>query len=112
MNNLGASIRQQITADLKIAMKARQMDTVSTLRTLLGEIANAEAVEADTDFVPMIGRTNDVPRKILTDEDIRQILQTEADNHRAAIAEFQRVGHQEAINRLQIGLDLINSYLE
>jgi uncharacterized protein YqeY len=111
MNNISTPIRQQITADLKSAMKARQTDTVSTLRTLLGEIANAEAVETDTDYVPVVGRTNDVPRKTLTDEDIRQVLQTEADNHRAAIADFESVGHQEAINRLQIGLDLINSHL-
>lgn len=112
MNNLSTSIRQQITADLKTAMKAREMETVSTLRTLLGEIANAEAVETDTDFVPMIGRTNDVPRKVLTDDDIRLILQTEADHHRAAIADFESAGHQEAVDRLQNGLDLINSYLE
>jgi uncharacterized protein YqeY len=69
------TIRQQIMGDLYEAMKSRRSDVVSTLRTLLGEIANAEAVAVDTDFVPMIGRTNDVPRKHLTDDDIRQILQ-------------------------------------
>ncbi len=106
------TIRDQITADLKTALKARQMETVSTLRTILGEIANAEAVETDTDFVPMSGRSNDVPRRVLTDADIRGILTAEADHHRAAIAEFESVGHQDAIERLQAGLDLINGYLQ
>jgi uncharacterized protein YqeY len=92
-------------------MKARDTHLISTLRTLLGEIANAEAVETDTDFVPMIGRTNDVPRKHLTDDDIRQILQVEADNHRAAIAEFEQAGRQDAVERLQIGLRVIDKYL-
>lgn len=105
------TIQEGIKADLKAAMKARHTETIATLRTLLGEIANAEAVETDTDFVPMIGRTNDVPRKRLTEADIRQILQAEADHHRAAIAEFESAGHQEAINRLQAGLELINGYL-
>jgi hypothetical protein len=106
------TIRQQIMGDLYEAMKSRQSDVVSTLRTLLGEIANAEAVAVDTDFVPMIGRTNDVPRKHLTDDDIRQILQAEADNHRAAIAEFESVGRQDAVERLQLGLDVITRYLD
>ncbi|MFZ0543788.1 MAG: GatB/YqeY domain-containing protein [Candidatus Promineifilaceae bacterium] len=105
------TIRQQIKADLTKAMKARQSETVSTLRALLGEIANAEAVEIDTDFVPMIGRTNDVPRRLLTDEDIRQILQAEAERHQSAIAEFENVGRQDAAERLQAGLELINGYL-
>lgn len=105
------TIRQQITADLKKAMKAREMNTVSTLRTILGEIANAEAVETDTDFVPMIGRTNDVPRKQLTDADIRQILQAEADRHQEAITEFENVGRHDAVQRLQAGLEIITGYL-
>jgi uncharacterized protein YqeY len=92
-------------------MKARDTHLISTLRTLLGEIANAEAVETDTDFVPMLGRTNDVPRKHLTDEDVRQILQAEADNHQAAIAEFEQAGRQDAVERLQIGLRVIDKYL-
>lgn len=93
-------------------MKARQKDTVSTLRTILGEIANAEAVETDTDFVPMIGRTNDVPRRVLTEEDIRQILEAEAERHRAAIVEFEEVGRQDAAERLQAGLNVIMRYLD
>ena len=105
------SIRQQIKGDLFEAMKSRRSDVVSVLRTLLGEIANAEAVETDTDFVPMLGRTNDVPRKQLTDDDIRQILQAEADNHRAAIAEFEQAGRQDAVERLQNELKIIKRYL-
>ena len=105
------TMRQQITGDLYEAMKSRQSDVVTTLRTILGEIANAEAVEADTDFVPMIGRTNDIPRRILTDEDIRQILKAEADRHREAIAEFENVGRQDAAERLQAGLKVIVRYL-
>ena len=106
------TIRQQITGDLYEAMKSRQRDVVTTLRTILSEIANAEAVEADTDFVPMIGRTNDVPRRTLTDDDIRQILEAEAARHREAMAEFENVGRLDEVERLQFGLDIINRYIE
>jgi uncharacterized protein YqeY len=106
------TIRQQIMGDLYEAMKSRRSDVVSTLRTLLGEIANAEAVEVDRDFVPMIGLTNDVPRKHLTDDDIRQILQAEAERHREAIAEFESMSRQDAVERLQLGLDVITRYID
>jgi uncharacterized protein YqeY len=105
------NIRKQIEADLKAALKNRRMDNVTTLRTILGEIANAEAVEVDTDFVPMSGHSKDVPRKVLTEEDIRRILEEEAEHHRAAISEFESVRRWDAVERLQAGLDLITGYL-
>jgi uncharacterized protein YqeY len=105
------TIRQQITADLAQAMKERRTETITTLRTLLGEIANAEAVETDRDFVPMSGRTADVPRKVLTEDDIRRILTAEAERHREAIAEYEAVGRWDAVEQLQNGLAIINRYL-
>lgn len=106
------TIRQQISYDLFEAIKSRQTEIIPTLRTLLGEIANAEAVETDTDFVPMAGRSNDVPRKQLSDDDIRRILQTEADHHREAIAEYESAGRPEAAEPLRLGLKIIDRYLD
>jgi uncharacterized protein YqeY len=105
------TIRQQINYDLFESMKSRNQEVTAILRTLLSEIANAEAVETDTDFVPMDGRTADVPRKTLTEADIRQILQTEADNHRAAIVEFEENGRHDAAQKLHLGLTIIERYL-
>jgi uncharacterized protein len=106
------SIRERMRDDLTAALRGREMDRVSTLRSLLGEIANAEAVETDRDFVPMAGRTNDVPRRALTEADVRGILEREGERHREAMAEFENAGRQDAAERLQAGLKVIEEYLQ
>jgi hypothetical protein len=84
---------------------------VSTLRSTLAEIDNAEAVEVDTSFVPLVGRTNDVPRKVLTEAEIRAILQSEADQIKLALAEYERVGRVEKAAELQAAWELLAGYL-
>ena len=41
-------IRKMMKADLLVAMKAQQKEAVSTLRSLLGALDNAEAVPVTT----------------------------------------------------------------
>jgi uncharacterized protein YqeY len=104
-------LRQRLKADLLGAMKARQNHVVSTLRSTLAEIDNAEAVEVDTSFVPMADRTNDVPRKVLTEAEIRAILQSEADQIKLALAEYERVGRVEKAAELQAAWEVLAGYL-
>jgi uncharacterized protein len=66
-------LRARLKADLPKAMKARQSNAVTALRTVLAAIDNAEAVEVDTSLVPLVGISNDVPRKVLTEEDVRAV---------------------------------------
>ncbi|MFN8489577.1 MAG: GatB/YqeY domain-containing protein [Caldilineaceae bacterium] len=107
-------IREQMKADLTQAMKARDSLAVTTLRSVLGAIDNAEAIpvtEAKFPVEPVIGKSHEAPRKILTADDIRQILQHEVEERRAASAEYARLGQQAEAERLQKAAALIAAYL-
>ena len=106
------SLRTQLKADLRHAMKARQKEAVTALRILLAAIDNAEAVPTDPSFVPFTGRTNDVPRKLLTEAHIQQILQAEAAKQREALAEYERLGQEEAAEQIRAELAVMSKYLD
>lgn len=106
------TLRKQLKADLVQAMKARQSHVITTLRILLAAIDNAEAVEPSASFNPVIGRTNDVPRKDLSEKQILQIVQAEADKQRDAIVEYRRLGRDNAVTQLQAELEVMSKYLK
>ena len=105
-------VRQRLKADLKQAMKARQKLLVATLRTTLAEIDHAEAVEVDASFVPLVGVTNDVPRQVLTEAEMLAIVQREADEIQAALAEYEAAGNVEKTAELHTAWELLMGYLE
>jgi uncharacterized protein YqeY len=105
-------IRQRLKDDLKQAMKARQTEVVTTLRTTLAEIDHAESVDVDPAFVPIIGVTNDVPRKVLTEAEMLAIVQREADEIQAAMAEYEAAGNVEKTAELCAAWELLQGYLE
>lgn len=105
------SIREQMKLDLTAAMKAREMVAVSTLRTVLGAIDNAEAVPVTTPLEYSNGKTKDVPRKQLTLTDIEQILRQELNARQAAALKYQDLGKADEAARLQQEADLIADYL-
>ena len=106
------SLRTQLKADLRHAMKARQKEAVTALRVLLAAIDNAEAVQTDTSFVPVAGHTKDVPRKLLTEMHIQQIVQAEAAKQREALAEYERLGQNDAVQQIRTELAVMSRYLD
>lgn len=106
--------RAQIKRDLFAAMKARATSRVAALRTLLGAIDNAEAVPAEgsSPYVfPVVGPAQDVPRQQLGEAQIQAIIQAEADDYVAAIAEYERLGQQESAADLRARLEALQDYL-
>jgi uncharacterized protein YqeY len=106
-------IRERMKADLIRAMKTRQTARVATLRSALAAIDNAEAVPVgdQTPIIPFVTQSPDVPRKVLSVADIRQLLQKEVDERHAASAEYARLGQPAEAERLQAAAALIASYL-
>ena len=108
-------IRTQLKTDLKAAMKARQSNTVSALRSLLAAIDNAEAVDIaqlpqtslNIDASPY---SPDVPRKILTEADLRRIIGNEIDEASHALAEYNRLGRAEDAARMGEILAALQGY--
>lgn len=104
-------LRQQLKVDLREALKARQKEAVTALRILLAAIDNAEAVPTDPSFVPITGRTNDVPRKLLTEAEVQQILRAEAAKQREALAECERLGQDNIAQQIRSELSVMSRYL-
>ncbi|MCX6049433.1 MAG: GatB/YqeY domain-containing protein [Chloroflexi bacterium] len=108
-------LREQMKADLLRAMKERQSATVSTLRSVLAAIDNAEAVpvkdERTVPVEPVLDQRHEVPRKILSADNIHQIVQQELDERRAASLVYAKLGKTEEADRLQHEVNLLSAYL-
>jgi uncharacterized protein YqeY len=105
------SIRERLKEDLKQAIRAREKATMATLRTMLAALDNAEAVTLDASFQPVVGLNNDVPRKVLREEDFLQVLRMEANGRRSAIATYEALGRVEEAARLRAELAVFARYL-
>jgi uncharacterized protein len=105
-------LREQLKTALTEAMKARQSNVVSTLRSILSEIDNAEAVEVTLSSVPVVGLSKDVPRKILSEEQMQNILQDQYDEIQLSFTEYKRLGKNEEAEQLRMELDVLAPYLK
>lgn len=107
-------LREQMKRDLTLAIKAREQEKVEALRSVLAAIDNAEAVpvqESATAVEPQLGQRNEMPRKLLSLSEIRQIVQREADERRAASSNYASLGLSNEAERLQRAAELIAAYL-
>jgi hypothetical protein len=81
------------------------------LRTTLAAVANAEAVDA-TDARPASGAfAGDVPRRELSEDDVRAVVVAALDELRAAEAELRSVGQDAAAADLATQAAILEAYL-
>jgi uncharacterized protein len=102
----------RMKADLLIAMKARQSSAVAALRSMLSAIDNAGAVDVDPSIVPLVGRSADVPRRVLSEAEVWALLRAEAGARRSAIASYEELGKIEEAARLRAELEVVTRYLD
>ena len=120
MSDLPGRLRRDLTA----AMRERDRDAVRVLRTVLSAIANAEA-QPDLDDTPMSQRsqgviagateglgTGEVPRRELTDQDVRAVVEAERDERRAAADDLAARGAVDAADGLRAEATLLERYLD
>ena len=89
-------LKERISQDLKMAMKAKDETRVSTLRMVRAEIQKKEKEKADSQ---------------VTDEVVVQLLQTMARRHQDSIEQFQRGGRNDLVEKEQAECRIIESYL-
>lgn len=92
-----SDLKQQITADLTTAMKARDKVTSSTLRMVRTAIQNAEVAGSEA--------------KELTDEEVLAVITKEGKKRRDAIAEYEKAGRPELAESEKAELEVIEGYL-
>lgn len=110
-----SQLREQMKADLRSAMKARATENVVTLRSVLAAIDNAEAVPVEptsSSAAPVIGKSNDVPRKVLSQEDIQQIVQHEVTERQQASQTYAQLGQTAEAERLHRAALLLAAYIK
>ncbi|MFF0728549.1 hypothetical protein [Streptomyces sp. NPDC004134] len=116
------ALRSLMRADLRAAMKARDREVVSALRTALAAIDNAEAVEApaaapaDQGSEHVAGARSGVGsaeavRRVLSAEDVRALLREQITERRTEAGGYETAGRADAADRLRREADALAAYL-
>lgn len=93
------SLQQQITADLKTAMKARDRERTNALRLLIAALKNAAVAEG-------LG-----PQGELSDEQVIAVVQTETKRRREAADAFREGGRDESAAKEEAEAQVYAAYL-
>lgn len=90
------SIRNQITSDVKEAMKAREQLRLTTLRSIQSEIKNKEI---------------EIRPKEITDDDVMAVLKKLSKQRKDSIEQFKNAGRTDLADKEQEELVFIETYL-
>ena len=113
--------REQLRHDLRAALKSRQLDTISALRTVIAAIDNAEAVQPETDSPPSadgvvahsspgVGST-EAPRRELAMTEIHAIVRDLLCEYETQSEHYRSVHQCEAAHRLRRKANILRAYL-
>ncbi|MFE3029661.1 GatB/YqeY domain-containing protein [Nocardia tengchongensis] len=90
-----SALRARLRVALPMAMKARDRDATAALRSALGAIDNAEAVDGSEVRAGAIENSavglgaSELPRRDLTESDIAAIVRAEIDDRLSAAGEYE-----------------------
>jgi uncharacterized protein YqeY len=102
-------LRQRLRGALPAAMKARDRAAVAALRATLAAIENAEAAEVDPSVhkglaieqSPVGAGASEVPRRILTEEQVTHIVRAEIAERQAAARHYEELGQPDRAEQLR-----------
>jgi uncharacterized protein YqeY len=112
MDGRAPGVRDRLRGALRAAIRERDTAAVAALRSALGAIDNAEAVDpahraASVANHPRLAGTvaglgaGDVPRRELTEPEAAALVRAEVADREAAAAECQRAGRADRAGRLR-----------
>jgi uncharacterized protein YqeY len=104
------ALRGRASADLKLAMRARDAAEIAALRSLLGALDNAGAVATAPRNEPVYGRSADVPRRVLSAAEVEALLTAEIAEREAALASYEGGGQHDAAARLRAEVKVLVRY--
>ncbi len=114
--DVAQSLKARLRADLGVAIKARDPALAKVIRTLIGAIDNAQAIDLGNAHEKYVERTfgdssGEVPRKQLSNEDLRAIILSEIDERAVLAAQFEASGHSGRASELREETRIIEVYL-
>ena len=105
------TVTDRLRSDLRDAMRARDRDAVTALRTALAAIANAEAPPDDGSKGETHGRLVDHARLVLTCEDVTRILTEQVADRHDTLERIGPGGPAGAIAALQAEIAVLERYV-
>jgi len=111
------AMKLRLRDDLRAAMAGKRSAEVAVLRTLLGALDQAEAVDPvarGREYAsPKFGDPEvEVPRKRLSAEEVRAVVVQEHDELRRAADDYARLGRADAAAVCAIKAEVLARYLE
>ncbi|HEY7465367.1 MAG TPA: GatB/YqeY domain-containing protein [Dehalococcoidia bacterium] len=97
------TLKDQLNADLRDAMRAGDETRKTTLRLLITAIRNAE--------IPPEGATTDVSRQELDDEGVLNVVRREVKQRRDSIDAYTKANRQDLVARETAELKVLATYL-
>lgn len=120
MSETPVALRARLRADLVAAMKAGRREEVSTLRTAIAALDNAEAVEAVASTginehvagaEAGVGST-EAQRRALSIAELRAILRAQVAERVEEAERYDGFGRHEEADRLRRGAELLEHYVK
>jgi len=110
-----ANLRAALRGDLKSAMLGRRTDEVAALRALIAAIDNAQAVTGEPGGRYVSNAFADgaaeVARKLMSEDDLRTLLDGEIAARRAAADQYRGAGHADRADHLSREAEIIARYI-
>jgi uncharacterized protein YqeY len=97
------TLKDQLNADLRDAMRAGDETRKTTLRLLITAIRNAE--------IPPEGATTDVSRQELDDEGVLNVVRREVKQRRDSIDAYTKADRQDLVAKETAELNILATYL-
>ena len=98
------TLKEQLSEDLKSAMRARENVRRDVLRTLLTAISNTEIARVNV-------KDESATRQGLTDADVLDVVQKQAKQRRESIEEYRKGKRQDLVDREEAELVILSAYL-
>jgi uncharacterized protein len=98
------SRKDQLSNDLREAMRSGDAQRRDVLRGLLTAVSNAEIARVDV-------KDESAGRTELSDDDVLDVVQKQAKQRRDSIDEYRKAGRDDLADREQTELEILQSYL-
>lgn len=114
-------LRERLRRSLKDALSSRDTIAVAALRSAMSALDNAEAVDQSHAPGPKGGAgwnvrlgvgAGEVARRVLSGQDVVEIVHAEVEDRTAAASEYERLGRAEEASRLRAEASALESFME
>ncbi|MEA2641867.1 MAG: uncharacterized protein QOF51_3261 [Chloroflexota bacterium] len=96
-------VREQLEADMKDAMRARDSERLTAIRMLRAAIQNEEIARTDAD--------HEKHRQPMSEEDMQAVVEREVKQRRDSLDFARKANRDDLVQKEEAGLEIIEGYL-